>query len=42
MMEQKLSYYSNRITKFQNEFGAAVMPSENKVKAEVLYNEVAF
>ncbi len=28
------------ITKFQNEFGAAVMPSENKVKAEVLYNEV--
>jgi cytochrome c-type biogenesis protein CcsB len=28
------------ITKFQNEFGASVMPSENKVQAEVLYNKV--
>tara|TARA_R110000787_G_scaffold60220_13_gene136625 strand:+ start:4608 stop:7772 length:3165 start_codon:yes stop_codon:yes gene_type:complete len=28
------------ITKFQNEFGASVMPSENKVNAEVLYNKV--
>ena len=30
----------NGITKFQNEFGAEIMPSENKVKAEVLYNKI--
>jgi cytochrome c-type biogenesis protein CcsB len=28
------------ITKFQNNFGASVMPSENKINAEVLYNKV--
>ena len=28
------------ITKFQNEHGASVMPSENKVNAEVIYNDV--
>ena len=30
----------NGITKFQNKFGASVMPTENKIKAEVLYNKV--
>jgi cytochrome c-type biogenesis protein CcsB len=28
------------ITKFQNKFGASVMPTKNKVNAEVLYNKV--
>ena len=29
----------SKIAKYQHEFGAAVYPSENRIKAEVFYNE---